>query len=725
MKRLHIVEPGLVSTAGHSYELSRSLVLAWLGRSEVARAYVWVGDAFSSNLQQSVWLNQRVELHRHFHRRSRKLQALLLYRRQWVDDAVIVLPTARLFDLVLLWLARPAYPLAQAVAYLHWIKERPWRLRLIRWLLVRMPELRLLTTTEHLCTLLQAWGIDRVAHQPYPLTASVDELNKKNVPEFRHLLYAGAAREDKGFPFVVALLEALAKRRALPPAVIQVNGEKSVDPGPDMSEPIARLRALAKHNPQIRIVEEPLGSADYQSLFNGAIVLQLYDPVEFRNRVSGVTLDALAAGAVPVACRGTWSAGLLEKQGAGAVLEDRQPTESALALIEQLQHQFAAQSARSRSVHVSLAQQKNWSVLFEGLLTRRPMQHRLATQPPRRILVIQMRRIGDVLLTTPITDSLRQAFPDARITALVFRETAGVLKGISSVDEVLSIASRPGVLEQLRLLTKVFQLFDLSLCPSTSDRPLIFARLAARRSFAFYRRGWAWMFSGTVPFDDLETHTVLQNLRLLQLLGVDTKATVRAPFATLPRQYQPEKPYVVIHPFPKFEYKKWQIVHWQSLIDSISGVNLQVVISGGQDPEEKHYNGQLVGATNLTGCLSLDELSGLLAGARAYVGPDTAITHMAASLGIPTVAIFGPSNPVKWGPWPADNGLHVQRLDQSPWRMRGSQHLGNVSLLQGPGDCVPCRLEGCDRHVGSRSECLDRLEPTAVLKALRDLNVMK
>lgn len=233
------------------------------------------------------------------------------------------------------------------------------------------------------------------------------------------------------------------------------------------------------------------------------------------------------------------------------------------------------------------------------------------------------------------------------------------------------------------------------------------------------------MFSGTVPFDDLETHTVLQNLRLVQLLGVDAKATVRAPFATLPRQYQPEKPYVVIHPFPKFEYKKWQIVHWQSLIDSISGVNLQVVISGGQDPEEKHYNSQLVGATNLTGCLSLAELSFLLAGARAYVGPDTAITHMAASLGIPTVAIFGPSNPVKWGPWPADDGPHVQSFDQSPWRMRGSQHLGNVSLLQGPGDCVPCRLEGCDRHVGSRSECLDRLEPTSVLKALRDLNVMK
>jgi heptosyltransferase-3 len=232
------------------------------------------------------------------------------------------------------------------------------------------------------------------------------------------------------------------------------------------------------------------------------------------------------------------------------------------------------------------------------------------------------------------------------------------------------------------------------------------------------------MFSGTAPFDDLETHTVLQNLRLVRLLGVDAMATVKAPFEPLPRQYQLQTPYVVIHPFPKFEYKKWQIGHWQSLIDSLSKANLHVVISGGPDSEERHYNSQLVGATNLTGCLSLAELSGLLAGAKAYVGPDTATTHMAASLGIPTVAIFGPSNPVKWGPWPADDGTHVKSIDQSPWRIRGSQRIGSVVLLQGPGDCVPCRLEGCDRHVGSRSECLEKLEPAAVLKALRDMNVL-
>jgi heptosyltransferase-3 len=335
-----------------------------------------------------------------------------------------------------------------------------------------------------------------------------------------------------------------------------------------------------------------------------------------------------------------------------------------------------------------------------------------------------MRRIGDVLLTTPVLESLRHAFPKATISMLVFAETANVLKGVSSVDEVMSISSRPSALEQLRLLTKIFQSFDIALCPSTSDRPLLFARLAARRSFAFHRKGWGWMFTATVPFDDLYTHTVSQNLRLIELLGIEANAVVRAPWEPLSTKHRPAKPYVVIHPFPKFEYKKWRVEHWQVLIDAITRAGLEVIISGGHESDEIRHNQQLAGAVDLSGCLSLAELSSLISEARAYVGPDTATTHMAASLGTPTVALFGPSNPVKWGPWPAGDAADALVFDQSPWCMRGSQHVGNVILLQGPGDCVPCRLEGCDRYVGSKSKCLDMLDPNSVLQALRNLNVL-
>lgn len=740
MKTLHIVEPGLVSSAGHSYELSRSLVIAWRERSRRAAVCLWAGIQLSPELKQGRWIDERVFLHCHFHRSLRKIQAFFLYRRQWVEDSLIVLPTARLLDLLTLWLARPAYPLGQAVAYMHWIKDTPWRLGFLRWLTARMPELRILTTTEHLCATLRDAGIARVEHQPYPLTPSFDETPP--VREFRHLLYAGAAREDKGFPVVVDLLERLAALGTLPRVVVQVNGEKSVDAGPDVSESIQRLRGLAASHAQIQIIEESLPTRSYQDLFKGAVVLQLYQPSVFSRRVSGVTLDALSAGAVPIVCRGTWSASILEKFSAGVVADRQEVSAFLVSEINRLTNNFANESSRSQAAHEQLRRQANWSVLLDGLAqaaahfihtnptnatnatigTTRPTEH--SQSPPRRILVVQMRRIGDVLLTTPIIRSLRQAFPNAHITALVFDETVNAVKGLADLDEVLSLPSRPSWFEQLGMVAKVFQSFDLSFCPSTSDRPLLLARLSARRCFAFSKKGWEWMFTGTVPFDDLDTHTVVQNLRLIHLLGVPVCPVVTPPMAPLPPHFKPATPYVVLHPFPKFEYKKWRLDAWQSLIDALIQAQFNVVISGGADSEEKAHNAALLRATNLTGCLSLGELSSLLGEASAYVGPDTATTHMAASLGIPTVAIFGPSNPVKWGPWPAvDSQSLALGIDQSPWQPRGSQQSGNVSLVQGLGDCVPCRLEGCDRHIASKSQCLVRLEPAAVLNALRALNL--
>ena len=85
-------------------------------------------------------------------------------------------------------------------------------------------------------------------------------------------------------------------------------------------------------------------------------------------------------------------------------------------------------------------------------------------------------------------------------------------------------------------------------------------------------------------------------------------------------------------------------------------------------------------------------------------------------LGTPTVALFGPSNAVKWGPWPKDYAE-----DRNPWGMRGTQRVNNVVLLQGEGDCVPCMLEGCDRHNDSLSECLQKLPAARAIDALREL----
>jgi heptosyltransferase-3 len=120
---------------------------------------------------------------------------------------------------------------------------------------------------------------------------------------------------------------------------------------------------------------------------------------------------------------------------------------------------------------------------------------------------------------------------------------------------------------------------------------------------------------------------------------------------------------------------------------------------------------------NFAGQLNFAQMAYLLTKATVYVGPDTVTTHLSAAMGTPTVALFGPSNPVKWGPWPKG----YQEL-LSPWQMVGAlQKVNNVILLQGLGDCVPCHLEGCDRHNNSNSKCLDDLPANRVVDAIKTL----
>ena len=102
----------------------------------------------------------------------------------------------------------------------------------------------------------------------------------------------------------------------------------------------------------------------------------------------------------------------------------------------------------------------------------------------------------------------------------------------------------------------------------------------------------------------------------------------------------------------------------------------------------------------------------MLSQARVYVGPDTSVTHLAAAAGCPTVALYGPTDPRLWGPWP------VGGLDPT-WEAAGTiQRRGNVWLVQNPLPCMPCQLEGCERRLDSYSTCLDELPPEQVIAAV-------
>jgi heptosyltransferase-3 len=318
----------------------------------------------------------------------------------------------------------------------------------------------------------------------------------------------------------------------------------------------------------------------------------------------------------------------------------------------------------------------------------------------------------------------------------VFSGTAGVLEGNPDCNEVIEIEQRPGVAGYAQLMRRIFRRYDLAVTTQAGDRPHLLALLAARRRVGLIndlgvQNIWKRAFAECVLIDHRNTHMVVQNLMLTKVLGIAGLHEVIPPASLtadsqldvlLPFDWRRE-PYVILHPYPNYRYKQWHDGGWLSLIAHFQARRWRVVLSGGPDPLEmdgcrRLAAGSSHGVTSLAGMVRFGCLARLLSSARCFVGADTSTTHLAAACGTPTVALFGPSDPVKWGPWPLPSVTSA-----SPWKLHVApwQKNGNVIVMQGNQDCVPCNLDGCDRHSASYSRCLTEMSAESVIEAIDKL----
>lgn len=338
-----------------------------------------------------------------------------------------------------------------------------------------------------------------------------------------------------------------------------------------------------------------------------------------------------------------------------------------------------------------------------------------------RILVIALRRLGDVLLTTPLIRSLRQAWPGAAIEALVFADTAGILVGNSDLDGVVTMPMRPTARQSLALAARLWQRYDLAVSTQSGDRPTFFAFAAGHRRVApvestLNGRIKRMLLHRSVPYAG-GVHRVEEILRLADILGV-----ARAPSVVCPSLRDvgdlAAGNYAVVHAAPMFRYKQWTASGWRSLATWLAEHGLSVIATGGPGEAEHRYLDETwrdaARVRRVDGQLDWPQLTALLSMARIYIGPDTSVTHLAAASGCPAVAIYGPTDPRLWGPWPA-GGLAEM------WTAAGRiQRRGNVWLVQNPLPCMPCQLEGCERRLDSYSQCLEELPLQRVITAVEE-----
>ncbi len=351
------------------------------------------------------------------------------------------------------------------------------------------------------------------------------------------------------------------------------------------------------------------------------------------------------------------------------------------------------------------------------------------SRTPARILVITMRYLGDTLLVTPLLNSLKKAHPDAQIDVLLYENTAAMLAGNPAISNLITTVAKPRWQDHLKIYKQIFRRYDLAVCTQTGDKPTLYSFLAAPLRIGFVpqktQTGWfkRYLFKRWLEFDTQKTHTVQELLKLCQLLEIPPVYQLTAPQVVNEKfnltDFVAADDYVVLHPMPQWRYKQWTQEGWAAVADYCQRQNLTVVVSGSSAKAELDYLAHLKlpeNSVNLAGKLSLPQLAQVIAKAKLFVGCDTGITHLAAATGVATIALFGPSDPVKWTPWPVD-----YKSDKPPFVTHGSQHVNNVYMIQGQKDCVPCYLEGCERHRGSYSACLDAISPEQVVQLLEQI----
>jgi heptosyltransferase-3 len=361
-----------------------------------------------------------------------------------------------------------------------------------------------------------------------------------------------------------------------------------------------------------------------------------------------------------------------------------------------------------------------------------PLQDPVPLAAVRRALVTKLRHHGDVLLASPVFTTLKRAAPHAEIDALVYRETAPMLEGhpcIAALHAIDRDWKRQGLVTQaareLALLrTLRDRRYDLLIHLTEHPRGLTLARLLRPR-YAVTRerprpsRSWARRFTHFYRLPRATPrHAVEANLDALRRIGVqphgDDKRLTLVPGvaaesradALLATHGLAPRAFVQVHPGSRWLFKCWPAEYSAALVARLAADGHAILLTGAPDPRERALVDAIVAAlpaaararvADASGTLTLRELAAVTARARLFVGVDSAPMHIAAAMGTPAVALFGPSGEHEWGPWQVAARVVASRVHP----------------------CRPCGIDGCGG--GKVSECLTTLPVDAVLAAVHAL----
>ena len=276
-----------------------------------------------------------------------------------------------------------------------------------------------------------------------------------------------------------------------------------------------------------------------------------------------------------------------------------------------------------------------------------------------RFLALQLKRIGDLILTTPALAALRAAHPDAEIALAVTPACAPLLGAIDSISSGIVLGRGRGFAPWQQVLTGPW---DLCLDFTGSDRSALAvaaSRAKERATFAWVQRSKirALAYNRFVDSPVRERHTVDH---YLDLVGADAPcdprlhlpASARSSADDLLRGLDIASPFVLVHPGSARPEKYWPPQRWAEVIASLK---MPCVITSGPDAFERAHAAEIQSEIkNLKSEILLPAdlltLAALIERAALALSCDTAAVHFAAAFSRPQIALFGPTNPFHWRP---------------------------------------------------------------------------
>jgi heptosyltransferase II len=310
--------------------------------------------------------------------------------------------------------------------------------------------------------------------------------------------------------------------------------------------------------------------------------------------------------------------------------------------------------------------------------------------PPGRILVKEVNWLGDVVMSLPALRAIRRTYPHARLAVLVKSDLASVFDGARWIDEVIPYSvgrGLSGFFDRRRIVGEIrSRQFDLGvLFPNSFESALWLTMAGVRRRAGFIADARSAMLTpkATPPAEANSGHQSNYWLSMIRATGVavgqadDFALDVHPPHRERMREWlaanrkRPGRPLYAIAPAAAYgPAKEWPADSYGAVIDLLARRDdAEVVLVGA--PSERAKCEEVAaaaksGAIVAAGHTNIGELSALLSICDGFLGNDSGCMHLAGALGIPTVAIFGSTNPDRTGPMGPKTRVIYRKLECSP-----------------------------------------------------------